>query len=66
MKRRALQPRHALPLVALAWADEQAGPNPKADAHFDKICRMLRDDLEAGEPWIVPIKGGVTLATTQD
>ena len=42
----------------------QAGPDPKVEAHFDSICRMLRDDLEAGEPWIVPVKGGVTLATT--
>jgi hypothetical protein len=37
----------------------QSGNDPKADA----ICRMLRDDLEAGDPWLVPVKGGVNLAT---
>ena len=41
----------------------QAGSDPKVEAHFDSICRMLRDDLEAGDPWLVPIKGGVALAT---
>ena len=29
----------------------------------DPACRMLRDDLEAANPWLVPIKGGVALAT---
>jgi hypothetical protein len=33
------------------------------DAELDVLCRALRDDLEAADPWIVPIKGGVTLAT---
>ena len=37
----------------------QGGNDPKADA----LCRMLRDDLEAGDPWLVPVKGGVSLAT---
>jgi hypothetical protein len=32
------------------------GPN------VDAIGRVWRDDLEAGEPWLVPIKGGVTLS----
>jgi hypothetical protein len=32
------------------------------DSRLDTLCRMIRDDLEAGEPWLVPIKGGVTLA----
>ena len=41
----------------------QASTDPKVEAHFDSVCRMLRDDLEAGEPWLVPIKGGVALAT---
>jgi hypothetical protein len=31
---------------------------PSADA----IGRVWRDDLEAGEPWLVPIKGGITLS----
>jgi hypothetical protein len=35
----------------------------KPDAKLDKICRMIRDDLEAANPWLVPIKGGVALAT---
>ena len=36
------------------------GPPPgSAEESFG---RMLRDDLEAGEPWLVPIKGGVALA----
>lgn len=33
------------------------------DAELDTLCRMIRDDLEAGEPWLVPIKGGVALTT---
>ena len=41
----------------------QAGPNPAADPELDTVCRMLRDDLEAGDPWLVPLKGGVKLAT---
>ena len=32
---------------------------------FRQLCRMLRDDLETGDPWIVPIKGGVALTTTE-
>jgi hypothetical protein len=35
---------------------------PVSDPKVDTLCRMLRDDLEAGEPWLVPIKGGVALA----
>lgn len=34
---------------------------PVSDRKVDTLCRMLRDDLEAGEPWLVPIKGGVAL-----
>ncbi|HKB02463.1 MAG TPA: hypothetical protein VKD90_09595 [Gemmataceae bacterium] len=41
----------------------QAGPNPAARPKLDKVCRMLRDDLEAGSPWLVPFKGGVSLTT---
>ena len=35
---------------------------PVSDRKVDTLCRMLRDDLEASEPWLVPIKGGVALA----
>jgi hypothetical protein len=38
----------------------QAGPEPGED--FDMLCRKLRDDLEARDPWLVPLKGGVALA----
>jgi hypothetical protein len=41
----------------------QAGPDLAAKPKLDAICRMLRDDLEAGHPWLVPIKGGVSLTT---
>jgi hypothetical protein len=43
----------------------QSGSDPKVEAQFDAICRMLRDDLESGDPWLVPVKGGVALATAQ-
>jgi hypothetical protein len=43
----------------------QASSDPKVEAEFDAICRMLRDDLETGDPWIVPVKGGVALTTTE-
>jgi hypothetical protein len=33
------------------------------DVKLDVLCRALRDDLEVADPWLVPIKGGVTLAT---
>jgi hypothetical protein len=33
------------------------------DPSLDTVGRMLRDDLEAGDPWLVPFKGGVSLAT---
>lgn len=33
------------------------------DTELDTLCRMLRDDLETTDPWLVPIKGGVKLAT---
>jgi hypothetical protein len=41
----------------------QGGPNISDEPDLDRLCRMLRDDLEAGDPWLVPIKGGVKLAT---
>jgi hypothetical protein len=43
----------------------QSGTDAKVEAEFDAICRMLRDDLETGDPWIVPVKGGVALKTTE-
>lgn len=36
-----------------------------AEQEIEPICRMLRDDLESGHPWLVPVKGGVNLATAQ-
>jgi hypothetical protein len=39
----------------------QAGPDLARLPKLDRVCRMLRDDLEDGRPWIVPIKGGVKL-----
>jgi hypothetical protein len=39
----------------------QAGPNLARLPKLDRVCRMLRDDLEDGGPWLVPIKGGVKL-----
>lgn len=40
----------------------QTPPNTQMKPELDTICRMLRDDLESGEPWLVPLKGGVNLA----
>jgi hypothetical protein len=40
----------------------QADADPKAKPKIDLVCRMLRDDLEAAEPWLVQVKGGVVLA----
>jgi hypothetical protein len=34
-------------------------------AELDTVCRMLRDDLESGDPWLVPVKGGVALTTAE-
>jgi hypothetical protein len=39
----------------------RADADPKGK--IDLVCRMLRDDLEAADPWLVPVKGGVVLAT---
>jgi hypothetical protein len=35
----------------------------ETNPELDTICRMLRDDLEGGDLWLVPIKGGVSLST---
>jgi hypothetical protein len=37
--------------------------DPEAEPELETVCRMIRDDLEASDPWLVPIKGGVSLAT---
>jgi hypothetical protein len=39
----------------------QAGPDLARQPQLDRVCRMLRDDLEDRRPWLVPIKGGVKL-----
>jgi hypothetical protein len=41
----------------------QVGEGKKMHPKLDRLCRMLRDDLESGDPWLVPLKGGVKLAT---
>jgi hypothetical protein len=41
----------------------QTNRNAGLDPDWDTLCRMLRDDLEAGDPWLVPLKGGVALTT---
>jgi hypothetical protein len=41
----------------------QLGPDPTADPEADAVCRKLRDDLEAADPWLLQVKGGVSLAT---
>jgi hypothetical protein len=46
-------------LLGLMNQTADAEPNPKLEV----ICRALRDDLEAADPWLVPLKGGVALAT---
>ena len=49
----------------LLGAHEPGRDRPEGEARLDTICRMLRDDLEAGDPWLVPLKGGVALATEE-
>jgi hypothetical protein len=39
----------------------QTDPDSEVEPECDTLCRMLRDDLEAGDAWLVPIKGGVKL-----
>lgn len=36
---------------------------PDRHPELDTVCRMLRDDVETGDPWLVPVKGGVALET---
>jgi hypothetical protein len=40
----------------------QVDSNAEAQPQIDLLGRALRDDLEAANPWVVPIKGGVALA----
>lgn len=35
----------------------QAGPGAETDEEVAAVCKMLGDDLEAGDPWLVPLKG---------
>jgi hypothetical protein len=37
-------------------------PDSEVASERDTLCRMLRDDLESRDVWLVPIKGGVKLA----
>jgi hypothetical protein len=39
----------------------QTDPDSEVEPERDTLCRMLRDDLESGDAWLVPIKGGVKL-----
>ena len=41
----------------------QIDPKAEVKPQIDLLCRALRDDLEAADPWVVPIKGGVALTT---
>lgn len=41
----------------------QTAPGEESEPKLDALCRALRDDLEASDPWLVPLKGGVALAT---
>jgi hypothetical protein len=41
----------------------QRNPDAELPPALDTLCRMLRDDLETADPWLVPLKGGVKLAT---
>jgi hypothetical protein len=41
----------------------QTPPGDESNPKLDALCRALRDDLEASDPWLVPLKGGVALAT---
>jgi hypothetical protein len=42
----------------------QSDPDSKVEPERDTLCRMLRDDLESGNAWLVPIKGGVKLTVS--
>ena len=42
----------------------QAGPGAETDEDVADVCRMLGEDLEAGDPWLVPLKGEIVLPAT--
>jgi hypothetical protein len=42
----------------------QAGPGAETDEDVAAVCRMLGEDLEAGDPWLVPLKGEIVLPAT--
>jgi hypothetical protein len=47
----------------LAGLVHAAGPDVlAAESNLGAVCRTLRDDLEAVDPWLIPIKGGRTKA----
>ena len=47
----------------LAGLVHAAGPEIlEAESTLGTVCRTLRDDLEAVDPWLVPVKGGRTPA----
>jgi hypothetical protein len=48
--------------LLLGLLNQPTGRGPRAEV--DAIGRLWRDDLEAGHPWLVPLKGGVALETT--
>jgi hypothetical protein len=35
----------------------QKGGEYEAEPESEEICRMLREDLDAGDPWLLPLKG---------
>lgn len=37
-----------------------------SQGEIDTLLRMFRDDLESFDPWLLPIKGGVALATQKE
>jgi len=39
----------------------QAGAGAETDEEVGNVCRMLGEDLEAGDPWLVPLKGETVL-----
>jgi hypothetical protein len=39
----------------------QAGTGAETDEEVAAVCRMLGEDLESGDPWLVPLKGEIVL-----
>jgi hypothetical protein len=42
----------------------QTDPASEVEPERDTLCRLLRDDLESVDPWLLPIKGGIQLPVT--